>query len=61
MGRQALRSHASEQKYIKVNAIAIFSKPLKKSKALTPKASKNLPHTAISNQSQPAITNYNTN
>ena len=34
---------------------------MKKSKALTPKASKNLSHSIISNQTQPTITNYITN
>ena len=62
MGRQALTSHASRQKHIKVvNAISVFAKPVKKSKALTPKASKNFSHTVISNQTQPIITNYITN
>ena len=62
MGRQALMSHTSGQKHIKVvNAISVFAKPMKKSKALTPKASKNLSHTVISNQTQPTITNYITN
>ena len=59
MGCQALMSYASRQKHIKVvNAISVFAKPMKKSKALTPKASKNLSHTVISNQTQPTITNY---
>ena len=54
MGRQALTSHASWQKHIKiVNAISVFAKPVKMSKALTPKASKNLSHTEISNQTEP--------
>ena len=59
MGCQALTSHALGQKHIKaVNAISVFAKLMNKSKALTSKASKNLSHTVISNQTQPTITNY---
>ena len=62
VGRQALTSHASGQKHIKVvNVISVFLKPVKKSKALTQKASKNLSHTVISNETQPTIRNYITN
>ena len=62
MGPQALASHVPGQKCIKiVNAISVFAKPVKKSKALTPKASKNLSHTVIYNQTQHTITNYITN
>ena len=62
MGCQALTSHASGQKHVKVvNATSVFAKPRKKSKVLTPNASKNLSHAVISNQTQPTITNYITN